>query len=163
MKCNTKLNNKKSDDFLTKVDNMKVRIIKYEINKNKYILITNLFSMSYEAIKDLYFDRWSVEEYFKYVKQNFNFSNFNEKKLDSIKKTIYAQLIVTKIVNIITYLCKKYKTKNSSLKKYSLKKSIYKINQRCLVDGLYSGLLGLTDALPIYNDVNLKNLHPYKL
>jgi len=65
---------------------MYVRIIKYEINKNKYILITNLFSMSYEAIKDLYFDRWSVEEYFKYVKQNFNFSNFNEKKLDSIKK-----------------------------------------------------------------------------
>lgn len=52
----------------------KVRIIKYRIND--YILATNLFSDSYDFIKNIYRDRWRIEEYFKYAKYNFSFFTY---------------------------------------------------------------------------------------
>ena len=108
-----------------------IRIIKYKINKDRYFIATNLMDAKVEIIKDLYFKRWSIEEYFKYVKGNFNFSHINETKLTSIKKTIYGQLIITKIVSVITYL----------YNKYNKIKLMYTINKRTLVDGLFESFL----------------------
>jgi hypothetical protein len=132
IKNNSKLSIGPSNDYITKTNsNMDIRIIKYTINNNNYIIATNLMNCNYQIIKDLYFKRWTVEEYFKYVKANFNFSHINETKLTSIQKTIYSQLIITKIVSVITYL----------YNKYNKIKSIYTINKRTLVNGLFNSLL----------------------
>jgi hypothetical protein len=131
LRNNTILNNKLENDFITKSANNIIRIVKYNINKNNYILATNMININREKIEELYFKRWSIEEYFKYIKRNFNFSNLNETKLESIKKTICAQLIITSIAFAVTFL----------YNKYNKIKSIYVINKSVLINGLFDSLL----------------------
>ena len=59
-----------NDDVIIIENGIKIRIITYKINNNKYCLATNLFDnteFSIEKMKQLYHQRWSVEEMFKYI------------------------------------------------------------------------------------------------
>jgi len=74
---------------------------KFSVNvKNDMILITNL-SKHYNNndLIELYKKRWSIETYFKLVKNNFNFQHMTNQENDEIKK----QLLCT---NILTSICK---------------------------------------------------------
>jgi len=85
----------------------KIRIITYVINNNKYYLATNLFDYEeYPLIKlqNLYHQRWKIEEYFKYIKKLMKFDNMTEHRMISLQKTIYAQLITSRIVDILVYI-----------------------------------------------------------
>jgi hypothetical protein len=131
LRSNIKLGKSKLNDYTTILDGMYIRIVKYIIKEKEYIIATNLFDYQYNIIKQLYFKRWSIEEFFKYVKHNFNFAYLNAKNDISIKKTIYAQLIITKIMNIIIYLYEKNNKINRN----------YVINKRVFIDGLFNELL----------------------
>jgi len=106
-----------------------VRIITYMINENKYYMITNLCDNKIyplEIIKQIYKDRWSVEEYFKYIKTYCQFDNFTETKTENIKKMICGSLIISKLVYMITQFAEITNKK---------------INKHILTEGLYSSFI----------------------
>lgn len=98
------------NDHVTYLDNgCKIRVIKYVIGKNSYYLGTNLFDtteFSIEILKQLYHKRWDIEEFFKYIKDNMNFGYMDEKSQKAIKKTIYGQLIVSKLSCLLVHINK---------------------------------------------------------
>ena len=111
----------------------KMRVITYTINEHKYYLATNLFDSkeySITKLKDLYHQRWKIEEYFKYIKKTMTFDNMTEKHLESLKKTIYAQLITSRIVDILAYIKGPSKSKSNLI-----------INKSVLTDGIYNDFL----------------------
>lgn len=115
--------------------------------KNKYTLITNINDKNnYDdnKIREIYNDRWKIEEYFKYVKNNFKISYLREKKITNHKKLIYANLIITYIALILEKLY--IKNKNLNKKKINrnskkIKECTIKINKSNLINGIYNSLL----------------------
>lgn len=108
--------NKKS---LTELD------IKNGYKENKYYMITNLCDQNeytLEMIKQIYHLRWSIEEYFKYIKTYCQFDYLIENDVNSIKKTIYSVLIVSQLVHIIV---NEYTTKGLIVNKSLLTEGIY--------------------------------------
>jgi hypothetical protein len=133
LKCNSELINPNFDDVKKSiiVDRtlINVRIITYTIKHMKYYMITNLcdeLNYSVDIIKQIYKDRWSIEEYFKYIKTYNQLDNFSETKTENIKKMLYASLIVSKLVYMITHY---------------LEHSKMKINKHILTNGIYSSFL----------------------
>jgi hypothetical protein len=106
---------------------------KREINilcKNKYTLITNILDKNkYDdnKIKNIYNDRWKIEEYFKYIKNNFNISYLREKSITSNKKLIYCNLIITYFASIL----EKIYMKQQNINKF--KKTKNNIKKECTV------------------------------
>lgn len=111
------------------------RIVTYTINKNKYYLATNLFDkneFTIDKIKQIYHSRWSAEELFKYVKSNFNFTYMNLQSEDSIKKSIYGQLITMRIAYLLNKINEKKIDGSNRI-----------INKKTLTSGLYREFLYL--------------------
>ena len=79
----------------------------------------------------MYHDRWSIEEYFKYIKSSTNLKKMNEKREISIKKSMYAQLIVSQIASIFNNLNKLLEN-NTKIKK---------VNNTHLTKGIYEEFL----------------------
>ncbi len=106
-----------NDTIINGPNNVIMRVVSYNINDSRYHLATNIFDkqeFTIQILSDLYHKRWKIEEYFKYLKSNTNFDKMLEKDKISIMKTIYAQLIVTRIVNILA-LIKGHHKKNKSM------------------------------------------------
>ena len=122
---------------------------KREINiscKNKYTLITNILDINrYDdnKIKDIYNNRWRIEEYFKYIKNNFNISYLREKSITNNKKLIYCNLIITYFASILEYIYMKHQNINKIKKKRSNLEKVctIKINKSNLVKGIYDLML----------------------
>jgi hypothetical protein len=112
-----------TNDYNTKLNGTPVRIIKYQItgsipfkmvknetglkpfrtipNLKNFYLITSLLNSSEYSIetrKSLYHQRWSIEEYYKCIKRN-----FQDKTLHSIRpESIECELCVQQLIIIIT-------------------------------------------------------------
>ena len=67
-------------------DDYKLRIIKYIINGKPYYVASNILDYSKQMIQNLYHDRWTIEEYFKYIKQYMKLSKMNDWREEDIKK-----------------------------------------------------------------------------
>ena len=140
MKKNSRLiNNSKGDDYNTTInyENKKYefRIVKYIVGKTTYYIASNIFDSdeySIDSFKDIYHSRWTIEEYFKLVKENMKLSRFEEKTEKSILKSIYSQLILTKISHIFEMCYNKY---------HPQKKDDKKINRSNLLEGFYDSFL----------------------
>ena len=73
---------KKNLKIISNNNNDKLRIVKYKIKQSEYYLITNLIDTNLFSdmdISNLYHKRWSIEEYFKYIKINCNINTNNIK------------------------------------------------------------------------------------
>jgi len=122
---------------------------KKELNvecKNKYSLITNILDKSnYDdnKIKDIYNDRWKIEEYFKFIKNNFKISFLREKSITNYKKLIYCNLIITYLSSILENMYMKTKIINKIKKDRNnkCKKCTVKINKSNLIKGIYNSIL----------------------
>ena len=106
----------------------KLRIIKYIINGKPYYVASNILDYSKQMIQNLYHDRWTIEEYFKYIKQYMKLSKMNEKREEDITKTIISQLIVSQITFLIVNLNKQKDNKHV-------------VNKSILTDGIYDKYL----------------------
>ena len=117
------------DNIIINENGMKIRIIKYVINGKSYHMATNVYDYNINLIRQIYHDRWQIEEYFKYIKQNMNLAKINEKRENSIKKLILSQLIVSQIAFIFVNANKGHKNKDKIL------------NKSVLTDGFYDKFL----------------------
>lgn len=123
------ISNNKNNIIDVNYTNIKqIRIINYKCSNNEYYIATNLIDkVNYplDMIKNIYHKRWNVENFFRYLKKNNKYQRMKSKKYDSIKKDIYAQLIMSKFV----YLFSNYFSKNLPINK--------KVNMTTFVYGLY--------------------------
>jgi hypothetical protein len=117
------------DDLIIEISGRKVRIFQYKIrNKNKkivrfvkdidhskppkaflddkitsYYLLTSLLDQTQypiEKLKELYHQRWSIEENYKKIKGQLNFGQYHSKKLEGIE----CEICVQQFIIILTQL-----------------------------------------------------------
>jgi hypothetical protein len=88
----------------------KIRMIKYyDIKTEKlYTFITNNFKLAAKTIADIYKDRWQVELFFKWIKQNLKIKSF----LGTTKNAVMSQIWVAMITYLL-YSYIKFQTKSA--------------------------------------------------
>ena len=95
--------NKKEQKFDSEESStMTIEILKNGDKKvtRTFILATTLFDkdvFTLDILKNLYHDRWSVEEYFKTLKHTLHANKFNSKTVDNIRKELYIKVIISSI------------------------------------------------------------------
>ncbi len=67
--------------------------------------ITNIAHLSVSEIADLYKKRWDIEVFFKFLKQELNFSHLISRNINGIKVMLYVTLILSILLSV-------YKKKN---------------------------------------------------
>jgi hypothetical protein len=85
--------------FITK---KKYRIIRFRPpgKKEDILLITNVFKMRAEIIALIYRRRWDIEVFFRFLKQEINFSHFLSLNQNGIEVILYMTLIVAMMIMI---------------------------------------------------------------
>lgn len=90
------------------------RVIVQRDGRSPLILITNDLNRSAEEIAALYKQRWQIELFFKWIKQNLKIKKFLGRSENAVK----TQICIALIAYILIYLCQKIKNfcKDISLK-----------------------------------------------
>ena len=94
------LDSKKRDSIVQIERNdlkIKLRLIRYKIRGQEYVLTTTLLDSNkytIRALKDLYHERWGIEEFFKSLKQELVFEIFHSKSPTGVKQEIAASHIL---------------------------------------------------------------------
>lgn len=84
--------NKKSGPF---------RLIKTVSTQKKEIwFLTNHFSLEVKEVISIYKKRWDIEVFFRFIKQELNFSHFLSTKLNGIKIVLYMTMIASMLILI---------------------------------------------------------------
>lgn len=63
--------------------------------------LTNIFDLQADEIAGLYKKRWDIEVFFKFLKQELNFSHLLSRSINGIKAILYVRMILSML--IITY------------------------------------------------------------
>lgn len=84
------------------------RLIKAVSKKSneKIYFVSNNFELEPKDIANLYKQRWEIEVFFRFIKQQLNFSQLINRNLNGIKVMIYMTLILASMIII-------YKKKNN--------------------------------------------------
>lgn len=92
------------------------RLIKAQIKltNEKIYFVTNNFELDPTEIAGLYRQRWEIETFFRFIKQQLNFSQLVNRSLNGVKVMIYMTLILASMIIV-------YKKKNN-LKGYKIVK-----------------------------------------
>jgi hypothetical protein len=75
---------------------LKLRLIKYSIGDNSYVIGTTLMSKIYtiDALKDVYHARWGIEELYKISKQLVEVDDFHGQSERAVKQEIFAHFVL---------------------------------------------------------------------
>lgn len=94
----------------TKNYSEKLRMVKYYDDKHDklYTFITNNFKLAAKTIADIYKDRWQVELFFKWIKQNLKIKSF----LGTTENAVMSQVWIAMITYLI-YSYIKFQTKSA--------------------------------------------------
>jgi hypothetical protein len=78
------------------------RVIRFRPTKNgkEILLITNIFHLPAETIAGMYKQRWDIEVFFRFLKQELNFSHFLSLNENGIQVIMYMTLITAMLVMI---------------------------------------------------------------
>lgn len=92
----------------------KMRRIKYwdENNKKEYVYMTNNFNLTAKQIADIYKDRWQIELFFKWIKQNLKIKTFLGTSQNAMMTQIWMAMIY---YLLLAYIKFQTKFKNSLL------------------------------------------------
>jgi hypothetical protein len=99
---------KKTKQFLRLI------IAKEKENSEMFYFLTNSKTLTTKEVADIYKQRWEIEVFFKFIKQNLNFSHLLSRNINGVKVVMYMTLI-TAILLIV------YKKLNN-LKGYKIPK-----------------------------------------
>jgi len=86
----------------------KLRVVKYyDYKTNKlYTFITNNFKLAAKTIADIYKDRWQVELFFKWIKQNLKIKSFWGTSENAVMSQIWVAMIFYLLVSFIKFQTK---------------------------------------------------------
>lgn len=99
---------KKTENFLRLI------IAKEKENGEVFYFLSNSKKLTSKEIVDIYKQRWEIEVFFKFIKQNLNFSHLLSRNLNGIKVVMYMTLIMAILLTV-------YK-KTNNLKGYKIPK-----------------------------------------
>jgi putative transposase len=71
-----------------------------------YEFLTNNFTLDAETIADIYKERWEIEKFFRWIKQNLNVKCFIGRSENAVMSQIYVALIVFMIMQAMKYMSK---------------------------------------------------------
>ena len=108
----------------TKIVNEKQHILEV---MNDCVIVTNLHNETKEKILEIYRSRWSIETFFKIIKENFKIQHTKERNTDHCQKILCCTSIIMNIVTLLEYIY----TKDNK----------YKINRSLLIHCIYEHLL----------------------
>ena len=106
---------------------LKIRLIRIALPSGQTeILMTSLFDKEiypYEIFKDLYHQRWGVEEDYKIMKSRLTIENFSGVSVEAVMQDIHAKVLTKNIAAVAIFEADKVKDE-----KYKHRKHQYKIN-----------------------------------
>jgi putative transposase len=74
--------------------------------KKHYVFLTNNFSLSAKTIADVYKERWQIEIFFRWIKQNLKIKAFIGNSRNAVMTQIYVALIAYLLLCMFKYLSK---------------------------------------------------------
>jgi putative transposase len=70
-----------------------------------YVFLTNHFKLAAKTIADIYKERWQIEIFFRFIKQNLKIKAFIGNSENAVLTQIYAALIVYLLLCYLKFLC----------------------------------------------------------
>lgn len=74
--------------------------------KKHYVFLTNNFKLSAKTIADIYKERWQIETFFRWIKQNLKIKAFIGNSRNAVMTQIYVALIAYLLLCMFKYLSK---------------------------------------------------------
>jgi len=71
----------------------------------RYVFLTNHFRLVAKTIADIYQERWQIEIFFRFIKQNLKIKAFLGNSENAVLSQIYAALIVYLLLCYTKFLC----------------------------------------------------------
>ena len=71
----------------------------------RYVFLTNHFKLAAKTIADSYKERWQIEIFFRFIKQNLKVEAFIGNSENAVLTQIYAALIVYLVLGYLKFLC----------------------------------------------------------
>ena len=71
----------------------------------RYVFLTNHFKLAAKTIADIYKERWQIEIFFRFIKQNLKIKAFIGNSENAVLSQIYAALIVYLLLCYTKFLC----------------------------------------------------------
>lgn len=82
------------------------RIVYQDLETEKvYVFLTNHFRLAAKTIADIYKERWQIEIFFRFIKQNLKIKAFIGNSENAVMSQIYAALIVYLLLCYTKFLC----------------------------------------------------------
>lgn len=106
---------------------LKVRLVRIELDDGEIeVLATSLIDYDlypYELFKDLYFERWPVEEDYKLLKSRIEIANFTGKSVLAVQQDFYARVFMANLTSMLAF-----PVHEKIVEKHENSKLEYKIN-----------------------------------
>ena len=71
----------------------------------RYVFLTNHFTLAAKTIADIYKERWQIEIFFRFIKQNLKIKAFIGNSENAVLTQVYAALIVYLLLCYLKFLC----------------------------------------------------------
>jgi hypothetical protein len=85
----------------SKKTNIPFRLIKTKNEQGKpFLFLTNMKDATTEDIIMIYKKRWDIEVFFRFIKQELNFSHFISTNINGIKIIVYMTLILSMLIHV---------------------------------------------------------------
>ena len=75
------------------------------VTGRRYIFLTNHFKLAAKTIADIYKERWQIETFFRFIKQNLKIKAFIGNSENAVMTQIYAALIVYLLLRYLKFMC----------------------------------------------------------
>jgi IS4 transposase len=72
--------------------------------KKHYVFLTNNFSLSAKTIADIYKERWQIEIFFRWIKQNLKIKAFIGNSRNAVMTQVYVALIAYLLLCMFKFL-----------------------------------------------------------
>ena len=71
----------------------------------RYVFLSNHFKLAAKTIADIYKERWQIEIFFRFIKQNLKIKAFIGNSENAVLTQIYAALIVYLLLCYLKFMC----------------------------------------------------------
>jgi IS4 transposase len=105
-------------------------VVKREGKEKPLVIVSNLIEVPAEIIAELYKERWGIELFFKWIKQNLRIKKFLGKSENAVKNQIAIALIVYLLIGIFKFISNNALSLHQLLiwirHNYNIRKNIYR-------------------------------------
>lgn len=89
-------------------DRLHVRRIEYRDNETgqEYVFMTNNFKLAARTVADIYKERWQIELFFKWIKQNLKIKSFLGTSSNAVKTQIWVAICMYLLLSFIKFMAR---------------------------------------------------------